>query len=83
MADQKLDTTTTKTETETEPVVVPMDDEIESIYPTNQQIADWHIKYPHSALRGYPFPGTYVVYRSYTMAEEEAFLDERAEYEQT
>lgn len=51
-------------------------------YPTDEQIVKWKKEYPYSALRGYPFPNRYIVYRSYTMAEEEAFLEERASIEE-
>lgn len=58
------------------------EDQLDPQYPTDAQISAWHAKYPYSALRGYPFPGMYIVYRSYTMAEEEVFLAEREAIEE-
>lgn len=50
-------------------------------WPTPNQIEQWHEDYPHSEIIGYPFMKLYIVYRSYTISEQEELMTARAAIE--
>ena len=49
--------------------------------PSPDLIAKWHKQFPKCQLRGFPFPDLYIVYRSYTMSEQDELARERAKVE--
>ncbi len=53
------------------------EDKLNGQKPDQETIAKIKSKYPNCSIHGYPFPGMYIIYRSFTMADQDEMTKAR------